>query len=170
IELAQRRVKMEALAASLPSSAPWRGLTTEISASKKALDAGRRLREAVVRLSVFTGEPDQTLASLAQALCDTRESLEVGGPTAEAAREYEKAHRAFSACLDRFRSMSGARESATKDLGTLFKSATAVVEREPRLRVWCDWIALSREAKEAGLGCLVKALETGAIAPDQTVE
>src|SRR5690606_41999664 len=75
IELAQRRVKMEALAASLPSSAPWRGLTTEISASKKALDAGRRLREAVVRLSAFTGEPDHTLASAAPALCAPRESL-----------------------------------------------------------------------------------------------
>jgi len=173
IELARQRAELDELAASLPASTPWRGLRTDVSASKALLTAARRLREAVARLSSFTQAPAETRSALLRSLCEAREGLEPGKPTAEVARQYLEAHRRFIDCLERFRSASESDKGETpsvKDLRALFESAKAIVEREPRLKAWCDWIAVARDARQAGLGCLLPALETGAVSPDQTVE
>src|SRR5690606_32361706 len=106
IELARQRAELDELAASLPASTPWRGLRTDVSASKALLTAARRLREAVARLSSFTQAPAETRSALLRSLCEAREGLEPGKPTAEVARQYLEAHRRFIDCLERFRSAS----------------------------------------------------------------
>ena len=84
-----------------------------------------------------------------------------------------EAHAAFAACLAGFRAAAGPVEAealADESLDTLAKTAAGIIARERRLNVWCAWVGISREAREAGLGTLVAALEAGAVAHDQTVE
>jgi hypothetical protein len=94
-------------------------------------------------------------------------------PIAAAAGDLAKAHCAFVASLTRFRAASGSEgndEKTNASLDALTHAATAIVARERRLNLWCAWVAVCREAREAGLGALVSALETGAVAHDQAVE
>jgi very-short-patch-repair endonuclease len=173
IRLAGQQEAMTALARTLPEGMPWRGLDTDVATARRVLQSGRRLREAITRLSNFGRDLAATRELLARALCDGREQLEAGMPIAAAARDLAGAHETFVACLARFRAASslddGDKEPAA-DLDTLARMAAAVVARERRLNIWCSWVAASREAREAGLGALVAVLETGAVAHHQAVE
>ncbi len=110
---------------------------------------------------------------LAKALCDGHDLLEPGLPTAVAATNLADAHRDFMISQSQFRASCSSEErdeKAETDLNSLARRAAAVVARERRLNLWCAWVAVTREAREAGLGALVTALEAGTVPHDQTVE
>lgn len=173
IRLAERRSGIDALAKTLPQHTPWRGLATDIALAKRAVSSGRRLREAVTRLSNFGRDLVETRELLARALCDGRDRLEAGMPIAATAQNLAEAHGAFAACQTSFRAASGLEghdKETDADLNALARVATAIVARERRLNVWCAWVAVCREARELGLGTLVPALETGAVTHGQAAE
>jgi very-short-patch-repair endonuclease len=126
----------------------------------------------MTRLSNLGRDP-LTCERIGRALCEDREQLEEGMPAARAAAALVGAHPAFLACVDRFRAAAGSVEAeplADESLGTLAKTAAGIIARERRLNVWCAWVGISRDARGAGLGALVSALETGVVSHDQTVE
>jgi very-short-patch-repair endonuclease len=165
------RAAIDAEAARLPAGTPWRGLATDLDAARRGVEAGRRLREAATRLAGFGRDLAQTRDRIRQALCDGREALEPGLPLAAAAAELSAAYAAFAASLARFRgAIAGPGGGADPgDLATLARTAIAIVGRHKRLNLWCGWVAARREAREAGLGALVAALESGSVAPDAAV-
>lgn len=119
------------------------------------------------------GRDPATCAKLGRSLCEGRERLEDGMPIAKAAAVLVEAHAVFVACLARFRAAAGlveAETTADENLSALAAAAAGIIARERRLNVWCAWVGISREAREAGLGTLVAALEAGAVAHDQTVQ
>jgi very-short-patch-repair endonuclease len=173
LQLAEQQSDIDTLAKTLLPNTPWRGLDTDASIAARALQSGRRLREAVTRLSNFGRDLIETRKFLARALCDGRDLLEAGMPIAAAAADLAETHRGFVACQTRFRVASGFEgqdEETNADLDALARTAEAIVARERRLNVWCAWVAICRKAREAGLGTIVPALEIGAVAHDQVVE
>lgn len=173
IQLAEKRRAIDALGRSVPRNTPWHGLDTDSGACERALRAGRRLREAVLRLSNFEGDLLHTRDLFVHALCDERERLQPGMPIAACAVDLVAAYRSFFECLTGFRVASGLEDheaAGNSDLDALSSLTDAVVARERRLNVWCAWVSVCREAREEGLGALVPALEDGAVAHDQTVE
>lgn len=172
IELAEQLARLDVLAQALPEDSPWSGLDTDADMAAQALQSGRNLRAAVTRLSNL-GQDPAICERIGRALCEDRERLEGGMPAARAAAALVEAHPAFLACLHRFRAAAGPVEAealADESLDALAKTAAGIIARGPRLNVWCAWVGISRDAREAGLGALVAALEAGAVAHDQTVE
>lgn len=157
----------------LPAGTPWRGLETDTAVALRAALNGARLREASARLASVPGRNlPEAREMLVSALCDRREQLEPGMPVAEAARALVAAQAAFKAAWDRYAVLSGheAEREDARTLETLVETLRAIVARERRLNVWCAWVAVRREAREAGLETLVAALEAGTVRHDQTVE
>src|SRR5262249_9396526 len=60
--LAASRAETAARAARLPAGTPWHGLATELPVARQAVEAGRRLREAAVRLAAFGRDLAETRA------------------------------------------------------------------------------------------------------------
>src|SRR5690606_8540079 len=106
IGLARQRAELDELAESLPSSTPWRGLRTDVTASIALLPAARRLRGGVALLSSFHHTPTRTRSALLGSLCQAREGIEPDKPSVEIARQYLDASRTFSTSLEWFRSAS----------------------------------------------------------------
>ena len=171
--LAEQRSEIDVLAKDLPPHTPWRNLNTDVAMAESALQIGRQLRATATRLASFDRDLAETRELIAQALCDDREQLESGMPLAAAAIDLAEAWNGFAAAKTRFIAAAGIvgdDEIAAVDLDALASAATAIIERERRLNVWCAWVATCRDAREAGLGPLVGALEAGSITHDQTVE
>lgn len=174
LEALQRlQSEIHGLSQRLPVGTPWRSLESDSTQLRLTIRAGRRLREAVLRLAGFGRDIAEIRTVLARSLCDDREMLEPGRPIASAARELAVAHTSFATSLARFRALSGLDgigEGADANLEVLARKSAAIVDREKRLNIWCSWVAVCREARSAGLGVLIPALETGSVEHSQCVE
>lgn len=165
------RSEMEQTAKVLPSGTPWHDLDTNLDLLRHAIDAGRRLRESVARLASFGRDYVETRTALSRVLCQGRDMLEAGMPIASSAGELVRAQEEFDTQMKAYRAVSSdGIEFGPVDLDMLEKNSAAIVERERRLNTWCQWIAISREARHAGLDSLVNALKSGSVEPSQTVE
>ncbi|MGR4068551.1 DUF3320 domain-containing protein [Billgrantia sp. C5P2] len=169
--LSRLRGEMEQTVKALPTGTPWQGLDTDPERLRHAIDAGCRLRESVANLASFGRDYVETRTALARVLCQGRDMLEPGMPLASTARELVRAQEEFDTQLKAYRAVSSdGIDFGPVDLDILAKSSTAIIERERRLNTWCQWIAISREARQAGLDTLVTALKSGSVEPSQTVE
>ena len=170
--LAVLRADVDEASQLLPPGTPWNGLKTELDTAWHIVEAGRGLREAVTQWAGFGHDLVEARAQFARLLGDGRELLDAGMPVAVAARDLASAYETFGARLAAFRAVAGdngAAADADPDLAELAASTRAIVERERRLNAWCSWVAVSREARDAGLGPLAQALAGGSVAPGQTV-
>jgi very-short-patch-repair endonuclease len=166
IRLAEIRTKIDAAVNSLPPNTPCPGLDADLELLHRTIRAGRHLREAVTKFASFGRELMETRALFIQLLCHERDRLEAGMPLAAAAADFVQACSNFNDCHSKFRNAAGndvPKEEADLNLGSLSRRVDALVTREKRLSLWCAWVEISREAREAGLGTLVSALETGAV-------
>lgn len=173
VRLAEIRAEIDAAGRSLPPNVLWRGLDTNVELVTHAIRSGRRLRKAITRFANFGRDLSETRALFARTLCDGRDRLEAGMPITAAAADFAQACRDFDAGRVSFRkvaSQGAGDDDADVDLDTLLRSADAIVVRERRLNLWCAWVAISREAREGGLGTLISALEIGAVTHDQAAE
>ncbi len=171
--LAEQKDELVKLEKTLPQGTGWRGLDTDAAQISQSLQAGRKLREAVTRLSNFDRDYVETRSHFAKVLCDGRDRLEAGMPIAAAALDFDQSLQTFNERRSRF--LSASRDTDQEhDIGTdldeLGRAAGAVVERKSRLNTWCAWVAVCRDARASGLGVMVLALEMGAVTHDQTVE
>jgi len=172
-ELAGQQASMTDLAKDLPAGSPWQGLASDPATVSLAVSAGRRLRAAVARLATQGRDFVALRAHLRRRLCEGRDQLEAGLPLAQAAADLTAAYAELEERHQQFRAAAGERTSsadAVAGLGALKQMLEGIVSRERRLQPWCAWVGACREAREAGLGRLITALEAGAVAPDDTVE
>ena len=173
LPLAEQRQVIVTFSKLLPESSTWKGLETDVDLAMRALLAGRRLRYTANTIANFGRKLVETHDLLSGVLTDGRDSLNAGMPTAVAAEALRKAYEVFENQLANFHTISGESSSADTDgvtLGMLARTATGVIARERRLNLWCAWVGASRDAREAGLGTLVDALEEGTVRHDETVE
>lgn len=168
-DLQRLRGDLDAAREGLPASG-WRGLQTDDATLIAAVGAGRELRRQVGRLSGFGHDLIELRARLARTLEHGRDLLAEGEPAAEAARSLVEAQRVFASRLEEFRLAAQRSEPLAGDLAALIAATRALIERERRLRDWCRWTELARDARERGLGSLVSALEDGIVAPAEAVE
>ena len=165
--------RISSLSERLPTGTAWSGLKSDPEKLISNYQAGRRLRAAVARLSAHGHDLFTLSTRLATSLCDNRESLEPGMPTAAAAQDFARAHRHFVEALENYRTLASATHEdpiRIDSLAALRDSVRALRERERRLNAWCSWIGLKREAEQQGLGTLVAALERGSVSSDNCVE
>lgn len=163
--------EMEQTAKALPSGTPWHGLDTDPERLRHAIDAGHRLRESVANLASLGRDYVETHTSLSRVLCQGRDMLEPGMPIPSSAQALVSAQREFDKRLQAYQVVSSdGVEVDSVDLDVLAQTSSAIVERKRRLNTWCQWIAISREARHAGLDTLVNALKSGSVEPSQTIE
>ena len=167
--LAHRRAEIDLITRQLPERTPWKGFETDFDRSRPALDAGSRLREAVLRLAGFGRDLVETRIQLGKVLGDGRDLLEPGMPIADAAFRFVQAQEDFAGKLEAFRAAADLDDDVL-DLRRLEGMLGGIAERARRLNPWCRWIESTRAARDNGLGTLVSALETGSVKPDQAVE
>lgn len=165
--------RISSLSEHVPTGSAWSGLESDPDKLTRNYQAGRQLRAAVARLSAHGHDLFTLSTRLATSLCDNRESLEPGMPTATAAQDFAHAHHQFVEALEDYRTLASATHEdpiPIDGLAALRDSVRALRERERRLNAWCSWIGLRREAEQQGLGTLVKALERGSVSPENCVE
>ena len=171
-ELAEARKALSNLEAGLPAGSPWKGVTTDLAHLDEALLAAETLRATALRLAQDGRELEQVRSQLTRVLCEERDLLDAGSATDSTARRYQEEARALLAALTTWSGIKGeaGSEVGTRDLAAIASEARSVAGRERRLNVWCNWVAARREATQAGLGCLVQALEAGRVSHDQIAE
>ena len=167
--LARRRAEIAMLTGQLPERTPWNGFETDLERSRRALNAGSRLREAVLRLAGYGRDLSETRVQLAKVLGDGRDLLEPGMPIADAAFEFVQAHEEFARKFEAFRAAASLDEDIL-DLREFEETLGCIAERARRLNRWCRWIESARDARGKGLGALALALKAGSVTPDQAVE
>jgi very-short-patch-repair endonuclease len=173
IELAQLQTQMETSASELPAGTLWRGLETDADRLRRALDDGRRMRAIANRLATPDREFHDVCRLLERFACEGRERLDDGMPSARAANALVSAYEDFLARQSRFEELAHGEEEASAmpgDLTSIERIATTILDRAPRLNAWSMWVQVRREARAAGIGALIDALETRLIAPSQTRE
>ncbi len=157
------RVEMEASARKLPAGTLWLGLDSDTARCRASIAAARRLREAALRLAAGGTDWPETREAVRRTFVDGRDMLAPGLGIADAGTalgaSVDALERAWAAFRERA-AMAVAREPTLAELAAL---ARAVVEREARLKVWCDWIEIKRLAESRGLSALVDALEGGSV-------
>lgn len=161
--LTELRHVIDRQAAELPTTTLFKGLDTDVEAAVRALAAGRSLRASVSRLAGFGHDLMELRGRLLDVLANGRDQLGDGQPLAEAARKFVAAYDTFERVFERFRQVAGSDDATTTDVLELERATAAIAERETRLRDWSRWIDATREARAAGLGSLVDALQEGRV-------
>ena len=154
--------------AELPAGVPVRGVETDPVHLATLAETGAQARTALLAMA---GTGDDLVAlrdRLRRLLSDGRDLLEPGMPIPSAAASFADAFAGFQSSLAAFRA-----EAALPNAVSLTEAeaiAAAIMARTPRLNAWCTWVAIRREADEAGLGPIVAALEQGIIVSEAAAE
>lgn len=163
---------MADIAEALPQGTPWRGLKTDIAELERDTAAAERLRASVQRFAAQGRDFIELRGLLHRKLCEGRDLLEPGGAIDRTAGRLISLVAEFDAAVAEFRDLAGSQEFLKDDqpIATLCDLTRGLVARERKLNEWCGWIAAKRLAEAKGLSSLVRALEEGVIAADQTVD
>lgn len=154
--------------ADLPPGVPIRGVETDPLRLTALAEAGTLARAALLAMAGAGSDLGALRDRLRRLLSDGRDLLEPGMPIPSAAASFAAAFAAFQSSLVTFRAEAELADAVT--LAEAEASATAIIARTARLNVWCAWVAIRREAAEAGLGPIVAALEQGIVASDAAPE
>lgn len=116
LPLAEQRQVIANFSKLLPDNSPWNGMETDPNLAGRALQAGRRLRQAANALGNFDRGIAETHNQLIRVLSEDRENLNAGMPIAAAAEAFRSAYEAFEDQLTKFREISGALCPLTRTL------------------------------------------------------
>jgi very-short-patch-repair endonuclease len=166
---AQARAKaVQHALAKLPAGVPTSGVETDPVRLAALAEIGAQVRAAFLAMASARGDLLMMRDRLYRLLSDGRDLLEPGMPIPSAAAAFSKAFSGFQSSLAAFRA-----DAALSDALSLTEAeavAAAIIERTPRLNVWCTWVARRREAEELGLTSIVVALEQGIVAPETSAD
>lgn len=170
--LADQLNRITDLEAMLPAEAPWAGGRTDLSRLDRGIDAARRLREAVLRLSDAGQDLVSLRSALKKCLCDGRDLLSAGSAIDRAGARLRNALTDLRSAMGQWHDLAGQGGDGESEvnLASIATLAEGVIERERRLNPWCGWVAARREAEEKGLSALASALEEGLLSHEEAAE
>lgn len=169
-ELRDIHIQLEEITRDLPQGWPWNKLNTDIQRAREALTAARSLREATIGLATIGEDISALRDTIRRIFVDGREMLADGMPVSEAGRALSEALKAFGEAEAAFLRDGDLEPAGDRELGTLQALAQAMIDRQPRLNIWCHWMEVRRLAVAQGIGTLVTALEAGSVLPGQAAE
>lgn len=139
------------------------GLGSDVDAMRRVADAAEAIRAA---LSAAAPDPE-TLVALRRAaatlVVDANDLLSPDGGVALSAAELDRRRQDWADVAARLNALLAAEADPARPFRDMAALADAVIASAPRLKAWCDWQRVRREAVEGGLGGLVRALEAGAV-------
>lgn len=121
------------------------------------------LRAAV---SAAAENPEQLVEirrAVATHVLDANELLTVDGPVARAAAKLERCVNQWEEVTAGLCGLLAVDPDPTRRFDDVSRLALSLVSAAPRLKAWCDWQRVRREAVDAGLMTIVQALEAGAV-------
>ncbi|CAH2601092.1 conserved protein of unknown function [Rhodovastum atsumiense] len=173
-EIAQAIAAAEpTLAASL--GALWAGPDTDVVRLEAAAARARRLRRAVAACVADAAELRTLRRTLAGLLRDGAELLAPTGPAGSVLRRLRGAWAEARSALRAVAKLSGSDPTPIIDPARADWAPALAVHlagwhgAAGLLRPWCAWREVAQRAEAAGLGPLLRALETGDIAPADAV-
>ncbi|MFZ7094020.1 DEAD/DEAH box helicase [Primorskyibacter sp. 2E233] len=171
-ELASLHRQMAEIAGRLPDGTPWKGHGTSVQSLQAAITGGEALRASMLRLGDAGHDIVTLRAALRLRLCEGRDLLEPGGATDRASADLRAGLDSFIAAEADWHGLTvpAGQTPELQPLEQVIASTAAVADRVRRLNAWCGWVSARRDAEEKGLGALARALETGTLEHEGTVE
>jgi very-short-patch-repair endonuclease len=150
----------------------WAGLATDPAAISHALTFHAALHAALGRLGLSAAETDAAREAIHRVLVERPHELGEGAAVGSICRQLEDGLSTLDAAIDTFGSLADQppqirqafAELSTVDLGNAARGLEAA---HPGLHAWCAWRSAQADARAAGLGGLVMAIESGQIEPAQ---
>jgi very-short-patch-repair endonuclease len=167
--LAALRSDMAKTTQTLPSSALWRGLETDVAQVESLIRLGDAARTATSRLARDPSEIPELRQRIRTLFVEGRELLQPGMPVAVSGELLAATAQRLANAVSEFATLAGMPACAGMPLVSLRQLATAVTARANRLNYWCRWQHSRERAMQQSLGALVSALETGLVRPSEVV-
>lgn len=148
----------------------WAGADTDSSILKRYADSCQSIRNTTAHIIKDISQLPAMRAAIYKAFVENRELLTADMPGSLAALSFLTAYRNFEvkwASFAQLVALSSEDTITTDDLGN---ALSGILEREQRLKAWCQWQAASKRARSAGLGVLVDALEQGLVESEKCVD
>lgn len=164
------RARLDDAGSDLPAATGWKDLASDNQDILETLDAGKRLRESVIRLAK-NPQDLPALKTAAKTLCvDGREMLESGMMIPQAAETLIASVKNVETLLAAYLKEADIEDGNHENLADLRAKAQSVIDLQSRINAWCRWQTVKKEAESRGLVCVVNALESGAIASRDALE
>jgi len=153
----------------------WMGLRTNVKEVKIALNFQKALSESIASMATTAETLANIKTPLERLLGDGNSLLEATGPIPRTGNAYRQTLKPYHEATKSLASIAGTPFSkikiATEDLPEILaKQCESIVQLEPKLRAWCAWRRVRDVAISHGLDPLVKAIETGEVAPGKAKE
>mgnify|MGYP002073650803 FL=1 len=150
----------------------WAGLDTDPAAISHAMTFHSALHTALHGLGLSPAETDAARDAIHRLLAERPHELGEGAAVGRICRQLEGGLSTLDAAIGAFSSLadqpmeirSAFAELSTVELGN---AARVLEAAHPGLHAWCAWRSAQANARAAGLGGLVMAIESGQIEPAQ---
>ena len=151
------------------TSAPVAGVSTDLDALRKHLELAERLRNALTDIAERVGNLEVIFRAVEPALFGGQ----AGDQMRSAANRFLAACGQFAESEERFWHIAGQeRDPWTSDtkLNDIAARMRELVESRNLLRDWATWCTVRNRAEAHGLGPLVADIESGAVAPEESLD
>lgn len=156
------------IAEELGIGAGWEDLMLESERTAAVISAAEELSKIIPQLMRYGHKREELREQLQELFRSFSESGDIHSPAIE---DLIHSMGDFQGTLEVFQTQSSSERAWEAHVLTeLEQTATDIITRERRLNVWCQWVAVSREAQHAGLNGLIEALKRGSVNADDTVE
>lgn len=161
--LGVHRGALAAAAAGLTGYSQHIGLDSDIDVMRNAIDMAQEIRAAVSAAAVDPETLVDLKRSVATLVVDANELLSPDGRIALSVAELDRRMKEWIDLTMRLDSMLAVEVNGVQTFAQVAALADAVVSSASRLKAWCDWQRARRDAVDAGLASIVRALETGSV-------
>lgn len=150
----------------------WEGLDTDPDAVSRALTFHTALQAGLAGLGLPADEIDAVRKAIHRVLGERSHELGEGAALDRICQQLETRLAALDAAIDTFSGLTDQSPEVRRAFGELStvhlgETARALQAGHTGLRAWCAWRSAQADARAAGLGGLVTAIDSGRIEPAQ---
>jgi very-short-patch-repair endonuclease len=158
---------MESTLSGLPG---WSKLGSDIPKLSAAVEQHEKLHDAMARSAASLEHLSQLNTATRRLAVDANGMLHADGKIAQCIMRFESTLRRFQSEFRRFRELCGYPDGEGFDPERWRETANAVLNHRFKLKAWCDWCRVRRDAQHLDLAPLVEGIEHGAVPPGKAAE
>lgn len=156
--------EMDALAPLLTGIPGYAELRSQTAVIEEAASIAKKLKQAFSRFSTTPDELVAVKASVRRLVVDANELLDPEGSIAAATETLEGALVDYQGNFAKFAEQAALSAPDALTLASVREACTHITTHEARLRNWCAWRRVRKEAIQWRLAPLVTAIESGTLA------